>query len=103
MMTNPEVMTSLRVRNCSLFWATFGVTLLHAGLCLLVWNPQDITYVSDEGTYLILGKSLAQNGEYRSISWPEEPKHVKRGNALFHRTPEPRALIVAEVRHAPAS
>ena len=64
-------------RNRSRFWATFGVTLLHAGLCLLVWNPQDITYISDEGTYLILGKSLAQNGEYRSISWPEEPKHVK--------------------------
>src|SRR5687767_3806068 len=58
------------------FWS-LPIILLHAGLCVLVWNPQDITYISDEGTYLILGKSLAQNGEYRNISWPEEPKHGK--------------------------
>ena len=63
-------------RSWGSFWS-FPIILLHAGLCLLVWNPQDITYISDEGTYLILSKSLAQNGEYRSISWPEEPKHVK--------------------------
>ena len=53
------------------------VTLLHAGLCLLVWDPKDITYISDEGIYLMLGKSLATEGTYRFISWPEEPRHVK--------------------------
>jgi hypothetical protein len=58
------------------FWSLL-LMLLHAGFCLVVWNPKDITYISDEGTYLILGKSLVQNREYRSISWPEEPKHVK--------------------------
>lgn len=63
-------------RSWGSFWS-FPIILLHAGLCLLVWNPQDITYISDEGSYLILSKSLAQDGEYRSISWPEEPKHVK--------------------------
>ena len=57
--------------------ATFGVCLLHASLCLLTWNPQEIAYISDEGSYLMLGKSLALNNEYRSISWPEEPKHGK--------------------------
>ena len=66
-----------RARNYFAFWVTLGVSILHAGLCLLTWNPQDIAYISDEGSYLILGKSLALNGEYRSISWPEEPKHGK--------------------------
>jgi hypothetical protein len=65
------------VRNRCVLWATFGVSLLHAVLCFLTWNPHDIAYISDEGIYLTLGKSLALNGEYRSISWPEEPKHGK--------------------------
>jgi len=68
-------MSELSRKKNGLLWVSL-VILLHGALCLLVWNAGDINYISDEGSYLVLGKSLAQDG-YRFISWPEEPRHGK--------------------------